>query len=606
MKLKSFRIKNYKSIVDTGEVTISGHDNMTVLAGQNESGKSSVLEALNAFETGKFDIDSKPFTTQGNLIQTVSCTYEIEDNKLFLEQLTQGLRDEYDTEISEEDPILDDKKIKAIREFTLIRSYSNAEGKSELSVSNNIFEIIKAAILEQEVEIDETKEDGTIEKITGTQKIIDLGSDDASVVAEIFWRNIAPKIILFNDFCDLLPDRITLADLKAKKTDAKGYRAVKNLETMLELNFVDLYGKEDLEREAIRDEHNSLVSVDFQKAWGQKIHNDNKIEVKYDFEKRETDDTSYVNFYTETKDRQKLKPHQRSKGLIWFLSFWIELNAQNSSDQQLILLADEPGLYLHVKAQADILKLFKKLCGEGHQIIYTTHSPNLIESEKLSRIKLVLNDPKEGTILEPVTTSKIDSQNKQDALQPVANAIGFSVSVFALSSQKTLILEGISDYFYYLGMRKLLGRKDNYSFVPGIGVRKQNTLISFCIGYGIDWVAVFDDDSTRGLDSQKTFEDIKENLFNGNDTAAEAKMHITMGVSSVENMFTVNDMKLVDDKIVVKVDAAKSVGDKRKVVFAKSFYEKIESGHITNKKLSSVAISNFNKVFDWIEINLKV
>ena len=148
------------------------------------------------------------------------------------------------------------------------------------------------------------------------------------------------------------------------------------------------------EREAIRDEHNNTISVDFQKAWGQKIHNDNKIEVKYDFEKRATDDTSYVNFYTETKDRQKLKPHQRSKGLIWFLSFWIELNAQNSSDQQLILLADEPGLYLHVKAEADILKLFKKLSGEEHQIIYTTHSPNLIESEKLSRIKLGLNDRK--------------------------------------------------------------------------------------------------------------------------------------------------------------------------------------------------------------------
>ena len=606
MKLKSFQIKNYKSIVDTGEVSLSGHDNITVLAGQNESGKSSILEALNAFETGVFDADSKPFTTKGALTQSISCTYEVDDSNSLIENLAQGFSDEYSPEINEEDPIFDEKKLKNIKNFTLTRSYPNTEGKSALEISRDTFEIVRAAILEQEVEEDEKKEDGTVEKKIVRKKIIELDETDVINVADIFWSNVTPKIILFNDFCDLLPDRITLAELKTKKIDVKGYRAVKNLEEILGVNFVDLYEKDDLEREAIRDEHNNTISIDFQKAWGQKIHNDNKIEVKYDFEKRATDDTSYVNFYTETKDRQKLKPHQRSKGLIWFLSFWIELNAQNSSDQQLILLADEPGLYLHVKAQADILKLFKKLSGEGHQIIYTTHSPNLIESEKLSRIKLVLNDPKEGTILESVTTSKIDSQNKQDALQPVANAIGFSVSAFALSSQKTLILEGISDYFYYLGMRKILGRKEGYSFVPGIGVRKQNTLISFCIGYGIDWVAVFDDDSTRGLDSQKTFEDIKGNLFNGNDVVAETKMHITKGISSVENMFTVDDMKLVDDKIVVRADATKSVGDKRKVVFAKTFYEKAEAGQITKKKLNPASITNFNKVFDWIETNLKL
>jgi len=606
MKFKSFQIKNYKSIIDTGDVSLSGHDNITVLAGQNESGKSSVLEALNAFETGVFDADSKPFTTKGALIQSVRCTYEVDDDNSLIENLTQGFRDEYSPKINEEGPIFDEKKIKTIKQFTLTRSYPNKEGKSELEISHDTFEIVRAAILEQEIEEDEKKEDGTIEKKFGKKKIIELDDTNIASISNIFWSNITPKIILFNDFCDLLPDRITLADLKTKKTDVKGYRAVKNLEEILGVNFVDLYGKEDLEREAIRDEHNNTISVDFQKAWGQKIHNDNKIEVKYDFEKRATDDTSYVNFYTETKDRQKLKPHQRSKGLIWFLSFWIELNAQNSSNQQLILLADEPGLYLHVKAQADILKLFKKLSGEEHQIIYTTHSPNLIESEKLSRIKLVLNDPKEGTILEPVTTSKIDSQNKQDALQPVANAIGFSVSAFAFSSQKTLILEGISDYFYYLGMRKILGRKEGYSFVPGIGVRKQNTLISFCIGYGIDWVAVFDDDSTRGLDSQKTFEDIKENLFNGNEVVADTKMHITTNISSVENMFTVNDLKLIDDKIAIKVDAAKSVGEKRKVVFAKAFYEKAEGGQITKKKLSVATVANFNKVFDWIETNLKL
>lgn len=607
MKLKSFQIKNYKSIIDTGEVTISANDNITVLAGQNESGKSSILEALNAFETGTFDADSKPFTTKGNLVQSVACTYQVDDGDLLVSQIIDGLKDQYNFSVSEETPIVDEKKIKTIKEFTLTRSFPNTASKSELTINKNVFEIIKASILDKDIEENITKEDGSTEKKIKKQKIYELKEDDLPIIAEMFWSHVSPKIILFNDFCDLLPDQITLADLKNKKADTKGYRAVKNLESILNLDFISLYAKEDLEREAVRDEHNDILSVDFQKAWGQKIHNTNKIEVKYDFEKRGTDDISYVNFYTETKDRQKLKPHQRSKGLIWFLSFWLELNAQDSTDQQLIILADEPGLYLHVKAQEDILKLFKKLASEKHQIIYTTHSPNLIESKNLNRINLVLNDPKDGTILEPVTTSKIDSQNKQDALQPVANAIGFSVSDFALSNgKKSLILEGISDYFYYLAMRKLLDRKEDYTLVPGIGVRKQHTLISFCIGYGIDWVAIFDDDSTRGSDSQKTFSDIKDNLFDGDEVAAKSKMYITSGISSIENMFSIDDLKLVDSKIALKADAAKSIGDKRKVVFAKLFSEKVDSGEITKKKLQPATVVKFNNVFDWVETNLKI
>jgi predicted ATP-dependent endonuclease of OLD family len=603
MRLLSFRIQNYKSIVDTGEVSISGHDNITVLAGQNESGKSSILEAINSYESGDFDVDSKPFTTKGNLTQSVSCTYEVTDASGFFNDISTGLREEFETDVSEEDPILDEKKMKAIKTFTLTRSHSTEDGTVSLEVTSSVFEIVKASILQQEVETDETQTDGTVKKVVTKEKIIDISDENLEDVASIFWK-YAPKAILFNDFCDLLPDKITLADLKNKTTTVKGYRAVKNLETILGVNFVDLFSKEDLEREAIRDEHNETLSVDFQKAWGQKIHNTNKIEVKYDFEKRDTDDTSYVNFYTETKDRQKLKPHQRSKGLIWFLSFWIELNAQNSNSHQLIILADEPGLYLHVKAQADILKLFKKLATQGHQILYTTHSPNLIEAEKLNRISLVLNDPKQGTILESVTTSKIDSQNKQDALQPVANAIGFSVSDFALSNKRCLLLEGISDYFYYQGMRSLLKRKDDYSLVPGIGVRKQNTLVSFCVGYGIDWVAIFDDDSTRGLDSKKTFDDIKKHLFDGNDKVAETKMHITTGISSVENMFTVEDIKLVDKTITAKADAEKSISEARKVVIAKSFFEKVESGEITLAKLKPATVARFKDVFDWVDLNL--
>jgi predicted ATP-dependent endonuclease of OLD family len=51
MKLCSFRIKNFRSIVDSGFCSLA-HDNITALIGQNESGKTSVLEALKSFSDG--------------------------------------------------------------------------------------------------------------------------------------------------------------------------------------------------------------------------------------------------------------------------------------------------------------------------------------------------------------------------------------------------------------------------------------------------------------------------------------------------------------------------------------------------------------------------
>lgn len=601
MKLHSFRIKKYKSITDTGEVLLSDHDNITVLAGQNESGKSSVLEALDAYENDNFEKDSKPFSTESSVTQSVSCTYEIEDSDNFISSLSDSIKEEYEITDEDIDLIFDEEKMKKITQFTLSRSFSTEENESRLDVNDEAFNIIKASILTVKEENDVKKEDGTVEKEVTEKKLIDLDNEkDMPKVADIF-RNQTPNILLFNDFCDLLPDRITLASLKTKKKDTKGYDAVKNLEKLLNIDFVKLYEREDLERGAIEDEHNQKISVDFQKSWGQKIHNTNKIDIKYDFQKKNTDDESYVNFYTETKDRQRLKPHQRSKGLIWFLSFWLELKAQNSKDQQLIILADEPGLYLHVKAQEDILKLFEQLAGDGHQIVYTTHSPNLIEVEKLSRINLVINDQKNGTLLESVTTSKIDTKNKQDALQPIANAIGFSVSDFGLSSKKSVILEGISDFFYYSAMRQLLKREVDYTLVPGIGVRKQKTLVSFCIGYGIDWFCVFDDDSSRGNDSQNTFEDIKKYFFEEDVDSAERKMYLTENISCVENMFTKEDINLIDNTVQDKATPEKMIGGKRKVLFSKLFHEKVMNGEITEKNISKNAKENFKKVFDWIE-----
>lgn len=602
MRLKSFQIQHYRSISDTGVVQLSERDNVTVLAGQNESGKSSILGALRDYENEDFRDGSAPFSTEESADQVVSCTYKIESS----DDLTQLLNDiaieDHKIEVEDGEVILDANKIKRIREFTITRT--KTDGEISISIDDTTFKIFCSAILEKDKAPAENAvgeaAPAPIEKVS----YFPLSDEDNNTVASIFWRT-TPPIVFFDDFCDLLPDRILLSDLKNKKTDARGYKAVRNLEKILGTDFVDKETESDAVRRTKESKENDTITVDFQSDWGQRIHDENKVVVKYNFEKRdgEADKGSYVNFYVETKEGQPLPPQQRSKGLIWFLSLWLELKAQDAEHDNLVLLLDEPDQHLHVKAQKDILKLINRLATkEGDQIIYATHSPYLLEVNHLNRIKLVINNEREGTTVEDVTTSKIDTESKKDALQPIADAIGFHASELSPLGERNALLEGVSDFYYFTAMRDLLKRRKDYNFVPGIGVRKINSLISMCIGYGLPWVAIIDDDpQIGGTDSLRKFEEIKNFVFDGDASKAKEVVHTPSGVVGIENMLTHDDLKLIDPKVTNNADKTISVGAKRKVLFAKTFYEKVKSKEIKEANLSKTCKDKFGKAFDFIE-----
>jgi predicted ATP-dependent endonuclease of OLD family len=600
MRLLNFQIKKYRSIDDTGVVKLSEFDNISVFAGQNESGKSSILKALYDFECGEFEADSSPFSIDEKPIQVISCTYKINDYDNLADILNDVVNDEYSLQIEESEKVLDENNLNKIKEFTITRT--KEYDKIITSIDDKTFKIFNASILYKPVQQAEGEEP--------KEKYFVIADTENEKVAELFCQ-ITPKIIFFDDFCDLLPDKILLSVLNGKIIDTKGYRAVKNLEKILNTDFITKDTENDPVRGTKQNKENESLSVDFQKDWGQRIHGENKVVVKYDFQKRNGDaeNGSYINFYVETKEGQPLPPKQRSKGLVWFLSLWLELKAQDIEHNDLVLLLDEPDQHLHVKAQNDILKLIKKLASNkdekrGDQIIYATHSPYLIEIDYLSRIKLILNTEKQGTKIEDIVTSKIDTEYKKDALQPIAEAISLNVSEFSTLNKKNVILEGISDFYYFSAMKKILGKNGDYYFVPGIGVRQINNLVSLSVGYGLEWIAIIDDDPNEGgKDSKKKFDEIKDFVFDGDEGKTKEKVYILSGITGIENMFTIDDLKLVDTNVGKNPDKVKAVGQKRKMLFSKLFFEKVNSGDITADKLSQTAKDNFGNAFDFIEKN---
>ncbi|GAI96798.1 unnamed protein product, partial [marine sediment metagenome] len=133
--------------------------------------------------------------------------------------------------------------------------------------------------------------------------------------------------------------------------------------------------------------HSAVLSGDFMNYWGQ-----DKLTLV-----AETDADNLLLGVEEEGKTQLFKVEQRSKGLQWFLSFYLRLNARQEDIN--IILIDEPGLYLHAKAQQDVLKVLEKI-SEKVQVIFSTHSPYLIDADRLDRVRLLLKDKKNGTRVE--------------------------------------------------------------------------------------------------------------------------------------------------------------------------------------------------------------
>jgi predicted ATPase len=589
--IKTTNIKNFKSIKDSGKISFT--DKIFVLAGQNESGKSSILEALSAYENEKFERDTLNFEEEqsGNLQQEVSCVYTIE-NKDFFDELIEIIKEEFS--IKEEDFFVK-SKLKTITEYTITKIFDHTDNTLSVSIDSPAFSLLRASLKTKGLV--ETTETG--EEVKTKPQIFDI-DEKQNEIAKIFFR-VSPQIILFNTFSDLLPDKILISDLEKKNTKAEGYNAVKNLEGLLDKDFVSISKLQRTHKSSTTSIEVENLSSKFQKAWKQRIYDDGDLKIGFEIENENVAGQAIptVFFSIQTKDNVLLEPRKRSKGMIWFLSAWLDLKAREDGIS-LVILYDEPGLYLHVKAHKDILGLFNELIKKGHQVVYSTHSPSLIDTSSLYNIGLVLNTKEIGTIVEGLTTSKINTDYKQDALQPVAEAMGLEpLKDFSVLSKKNVLLEGLSDFWYFQAMAKILGKTMEYKFVPGIGIKGNHIyhLISFCIGYGLGWVLVMD----NGVNPQNTRNNLQKDIFDDDISQTNEKIKL-VPVSEIEDMFSIDDLRLVDNKIKNTENKKPSaIIGHRKIVFARDFARKSANGEITKVNLTKTTVKNFEEIFDWID-----
>lgn len=152
---------------------------------------------------------------------------------------------------------------------------------------------------------------------------------------------------------------------------------------------------------------------------------------------------------------------------------------------------DEPGLNLHASAQADLLHFIEDL-SKNYQIVYTTHSPFMIDSSNLQRVRTVLETDKGSVISNSV------QEKDPNTLFPLQAALGYDIAQNLFISKKNLLVEGVSDLVILTALSGVLesldreGLKNDITIVPTGGLEKVATFISLLRGSQLEIVCLLD------------------------------------------------------------------------------------------------------------------
>ena len=186
---------------------------------------------------------------------------------------------------------------------------------------------------------------------------------------------------------------------------------------------------------------------------------------------------------------------ERSAGLRWYLSAFFEIKGREAT-RNAVFMIDEPGVHLHVNAQKEVLALFDALARDSHYLIYTTHSPYMIDTNRLENVRAVCKEGDVTAIFEPHNIKKESSW--METLTPLCEAFGFSLreNLGPVSGKTNLLVEGITDRMYLFAMMKCLdvGFEKEIVIIPCCGAGTVHNVFSILYGWGFPTIALVDND----------------------------------------------------------------------------------------------------------------
>jgi predicted ATPase len=464
MKLKRVRVTNFKSVLDSEWFTVG---DLTCLVGKNESGKTALLEALERLnsvrpERGTFRETEYPRMNWSEYEESSDV-----DVAVFSEwELSHEERDHI-RGLAGEGVELEPGYVAVSKDYDNTLAWSialdfngavnQALAASELSDAELAplrGARTTSALLKALGDLPHPTPGQAAFHTSLREKWSDGGLQHA---VSAYLTERLPRFVYYSHY-DRLPGRMALDELIAAQSEhdferVPGSRVFLALLSMVGTSpaqIAEIGTSEGLisKLEAVENR----LSKKIFRYWSQNQH----LKVRFRFDQASPEDAPPFNtgkiFQTRienTRHEATIGLDERSTGFIWFFSFLVWFSeVQREFGENLVVLLDEPGLTLHARAQADLLAYIRAELLAKYQVVYTTHSPFMIDPRDVSSCRTVEDATSpEGTVLGTKVGGRMFSADR-DTLFPLQAALGYDVTRSLFIGEHPLMVEGPSDLLF--------------------------------------------------------------------------------------------------------------------------------------------------------------
>lgn len=636
MRLKAFRVQNYKKINDTGWVTCR---DLTVFVGKNEAGKSAIFRGLSKLNpsdgqpydglkefprrrysdefqsqdwpvsSARFQLDDKDIESITEICSDLSTCAVAEVTKHYSGKQTVAFEprpqskavygkeyvDELDKIIQKAQkataPTGQGEVFKPIKE-SWVSSLSNA--KTQVKANQVVAKtLIDNLVNELSAQANEDWVQKILEPIS---KILEdfqdrTAIDEKRAKARSWILSNMPKFIYFDRY-DVIDSTVHLPSFQNQLANTPNAPRVRTTHCLFRHVGLDIqkiaglgkYQQGQAEAEAIRKEidekailassASNAMTKKFESWWDQRKH-----KFRYQF------DGDYFRIWvSDDLDESEIELDQRSAGMQYFFSFFIVFLVEAEDiHHNSILLLDEPALHLHGTAQTKTVKFLEKL-SKDNQTLYSTHSPFMVDVDHLEYARAVFEDVVDGS-------TKISEDvwpRDKDSLFPLQAALGYQLAQALFISKKQLIVEGITDLWLLKALNHALGQagkttlNDEIVIVPSAGTSKLLPLASMLMGHNVDIAALLDGDEPGRKEGKKLTDklfaaDSSRCLFIGDFVTANADAELEDLFPETQYIETTEEA-YPGTKIALNAAEKKLVGivNKLEAFFARSGTQKFE------------------------------
>ncbi len=516
MLLKSAKVTEYKSIWDSGEFEVS---DITCLVGKNEAGKTAILEAL--YKVNPIIRGDSGFDVTDDYPRAYVSDYEeeVKDEERDPAQVVEAHFEfeETDRKGAEEvfgPNIFQNYKLVELAYYPNPNDEDHFEKKFRISLNDeeaysyliensdlptNLADSLKKKGAKPSLILAELKESEETEE---TKRLIQIftkitSSNLRKYVYNQFISSRVPKFLYFDEYYQM-EGRANIEALQQRVADDELLPSDYPMLGLIGLAAIDLGAMADSNR--TQELKNKLegagnrLSRKVLKYWSQNKHVRMKIDVRPaqsgDPEGMQKGTNIWADIY-DSRHEVSTNLGTRSKGFVWFFSFlaWYSRVQKEHKGEDIILLLDEPGLFLHGRAQEDLLRYFDEELQGKHQVIYTTHSPFMVDASKFQRIRIVqdkgieadapLDRSEDGT---KVVTDVLEASD--DSLFPLQGALGYEIYQTLFVGKNCLVVEGVSDLLYLQVVSSVLDRagrdalSEEWTITPVGGIDKVSTFVA--------------------------------------------------------------------------------------------------------------------------------